>query len=75
MDSVDREDSVAHIDDACNTFNTKSVLKQHKLIHERLILFPCLICQKTFSQAEVVKKHLTEHTQETPHMCTICHKT
>ena len=56
------------------SFNNKSGLKQHKVVHMKEKPFKCDDCEKTFSQKGNLYTHRLLHTGEKPFKCSVCDK-
>ena len=54
------------------TFNGRSGLHHHMLVHGGIKRHECAVCKKTFTSASQLKTHILAHTGERPHQCGVC---
>ena len=57
------------------SFNNRSNLAKHMVVHTGERSFKCDICHSTFTQKSNLKKHMMVHSGERPFKCTQCSST
>ncbi|XP_009072362.1 PREDICTED: zinc finger protein 770 [Acanthisitta chloris] len=70
-----RRKKKTHTCESCNkTFQSRSKLERHFLIHTGQKPFKCSSCGKSFRQSAHLKIHQVTHTEERPFQCCFCQK-
>ena len=60
--------------DCGRRFNTKSVLKEHRLCHSDLRPHICEICKRGFKRISALRTHMLGVHSDTVHKCPVCDK-